>query len=161
MIIGEVKEGRVNFNTSARDPEVLSTVLSRFGATRGDEQRIIDGIRSKGEISIDESGYQVRLVAFGAMPPGDEVPPCRIISLGRVLQYLQSYVRENWAMLRQCQFKDEALGFLMTLEKARRGGAGRRGEGGIEVVGDSPDAPSESPDKSRRRSDKGKSRKAS
>ena len=156
MIIGEVKEGRVNFNTSATDPEVLSTVLSRFGATRGDEQRIIDGIRTKGEIAIEESGYQVRLVAFGAMPPGDEVPPCRIISLGRVLQYLQNYVRVNWTMLRQCQFKDEALGFLMTLEKARRGGAGRRGKGGIEVVGDPQTG--ERGDQSRRRSDQGKAR---
>jgi hypothetical protein len=161
MIIGEVKEGRVNFNTSARDPEVLMTVLSRFGATRGDEQRIIEGIRARGEIAL-ESGYQVRLVAFGAMPPGDEVPPCRIISLGRVLQYLQTYVRVNWTMLRQCQFKDQALGFLMTLEKARRGGAGRRGEGGIEVVLGGDLAASDDPDKSRRRTDSSKpSKKAS
>ncbi|HEY0591881.1 MAG TPA: hypothetical protein VGF40_08945 [Thermoanaerobaculia bacterium] len=161
MIIGEVKEGRVNFNSSSRDPEVLATVLSRFGATRGDEQRIIEGIRARGEIAM-ESGYQVRLVAFGAMPPGDEVPPCRIISLGRVLQYLQNYVRVNWTMLRQCQFKDQALGFLMTLEKARRGGAGRRGQGGIEVVGVDDEA-GDLPGKQRRRTDteKGKPRKAS
>jgi hypothetical protein len=157
MIIGEVKEGRVNFNTSARDPEVLATVLGRFGATRGDETRIIEGIRSKGEIAIEESGYQVRLVAFGAMPPGDEVPPCRIISLGRVLQYLQNYVRVNWTMLRQCQFKDEALGFLMTLEKARRGGAGRRGTGGIEVVlgPGGPQSGKPASSKTRRKHDKG------
>jgi hypothetical protein len=37
-------------------------------------------------------------------------------------------------MLRHLQFKDPAFGFLMTLEKARRGGAGRRGEQGVEVV---------------------------
>jgi hypothetical protein len=37
-------------------------------------------------------------------------------------------------MLRHCQFKDPAFGFLMTMEKARRGGAGRRGEQGVEVV---------------------------
>ncbi len=158
MIIGEVKEGRVNFNTSARDPEVLLTVLSRFGATRGDEDRIIEGIRARGEIAL-ESGYQVRLVAFGAMPPGDEVPPCRIISLGRVLQYLQNYVRVNWTMLRQCQFKDPALGFLMTLEKARRGGAGRRGKGGIEVVGEDAEPAGDSA-RTRRRTDREKAPKA-
>jgi hypothetical protein len=51
-----------------------------------------------------------------------------------VLTFLQSYVRKHWHMLRHLQFKDPAFGFLMTLEKARRGGAGRRGEQGVEVV---------------------------
>ncbi|MGH7927450.1 MAG: hypothetical protein ACREQV_06630, partial [Candidatus Binatia bacterium] len=86
-------------------------------------------------------------------PPGDEVPPCRIISLGHVLRYLQTYVRDHWAMLRQCQFKDPALGFLMTLEKARRGGAGRRGEGGVEVV-PGPDVVIEPAESRRRRTDR-------
>jgi hypothetical protein len=76
----------------------------------------------------------VRLIAFGAFPPGSEVPPCRIISLGHVLQYLQEYVRKHWNLLRHLQFKDPAFGFLMTLEKAKRGGAGRRGTQGVEVV---------------------------
>ncbi|HEX9162962.1 MAG TPA: hypothetical protein VF980_14750, partial [Thermoanaerobaculia bacterium] len=80
------------------------------------------------------SGYVVRLVAFGAFPPGAEIPPCRIISLGHVLTFLQRYVRRHWNVLRHLQFKDPAFGFLMTLEKARRGGAGRRGEEGVEVV---------------------------
>src|SRR6266498_874577 len=69
-----------------------------------------------------------------SFPPGDAVPPCRIISLGHALTYLQSYVRRHWNVLRHLQFKDPAFGFLMTLEKARRGGAGRRGEEGVEVV---------------------------
>jgi hypothetical protein len=51
-----------------------------------------------------------------------------------VLTFLQSYVRKHWHMLRHLQFKDPAFGFLMTLEKARRGGAGRRGEQGVEIV---------------------------
>jgi hypothetical protein len=51
-----------------------------------------------------------------------------------VLAYLQAYVRKHWHMLRHMQFKDSAFGFLMTLEKARRGGAGRRGEQGVEIV---------------------------
>jgi hypothetical protein len=76
----------------------------------------------------------VRLIAFGSFPPGSAVPPCRIISLGHVLQFLQTYVHKHWHMLRHLQFKDPAFGFLMTLEKARRGGAGRRGEAGVEIV---------------------------
>jgi len=133
MVIGEVKEGRVGINTGIRDREVLRAVISRLGDAAGDEDRIIDDLLEAGSATL-ESGYVVRLIAFGAFPPGDEVPPCRIISLGHVLEYLQGYVRRHWNVLRHLQFKDPAFGFLMTLEKAKRGGAGRRGESGVELV---------------------------
>jgi hypothetical protein len=133
MVIGEVKEGRVGINTGIRDREVLRAVISRLGDAAGDEDRIIDDLLKSGSATL-ASGYVVRLVAFGAFPPGEEVPPCRIISLGHVLDYLQSYVRRHWNVLRHLQFKDPAFGFLMTLEKAKRGGAGRRGERGVELV---------------------------
>jgi hypothetical protein len=133
MIIGEVKEGRVGINTGIRDRQVLRAVISRLGDAAGHEERIIEDLLRTGA-SMLESGYAVRLIAFGAFPPGDEVPPCRIISLGHVLEYLQRYVKRHWNVLRHLQFKDPAFGFLMTLEKARRGGAGRRGVRGVEVV---------------------------
>lgn len=133
MIIGEVKEGRVGLNTGATDPAILRTVISRFGYVAGEGEEMVREILRTGSVTT-ESGYQIRLVAFGAFPPGAEIPPCRIISLGHVLRYLQDYVRRHWSMLRQVQFKDPAFGFLMTLEKARRGGAGRRGEEGVELV---------------------------
>ncbi len=132
MIIGEVKEGRVGINTGIRDPEVLKTVINRFGEV-GDDNRVVEHLLKHGTAEI-QSSYVVRLIAFGSFPPGSAVPPCRIISLGHVLQFLQAYVRKHWHMLRHLQFKDPAFGFLMTLEKARRGGAGRRGEQGVEVV---------------------------
>ena len=84
------------------------------------------------------AGFMVRLIAFGALPPGAPVPPCRIVSLGHVLEFLQAYVRKHWHVLRHLQFKDAAFGFLMTMEKARRGGAGRRGEEGVEMVSSEP-----------------------
>ncbi|MEO8217593.1 MAG: hypothetical protein ABI718_10975 [Acidobacteriota bacterium] len=133
MIIGEVKEGRVNINSGARAPEVLRAVLRRFGTGHDDAGALVDGLLSTGSVTVP-SGYQIRLIAFGAFPPGEEVPPCRIISLGHVVRFLQGYVRDNWDMLRRCQVKDPALGFLMTMEKARRGGAGRRGKHGVEIV---------------------------
>jgi hypothetical protein len=133
MIIGEVKEGRVGINSGIRDPEVLRTVVSRFGEV-GDEKGVVQQLLDSGNAEIPPS-FSVRLIAFGSFPPGSPVPPCRIISLGHVLQFLQEYVRKHWHMLRHLQFKDPAFGFLMTLEKARRGGAGRRGEQGVEVVG--------------------------
>ena len=132
MIVGEVKEGRVGINTGIRSPEVLNTVINRFGeVTDGD--RVVEQLLRSGSAAIEPS-YSIRLIAFGSFPPGEAVPPCRIISLGHVLQFLQSYVRKHWHMLRHLQFKDPAFGFLMTLEKARRGGAGRRGEQGVEIV---------------------------
>jgi hypothetical protein len=132
MIIGEVKEGRVNINTGIRDPQVLDAVVSRFGDV-GDVKEVVHHLLQTGTAEIPPD-FSVRLIAFGSFPPGAPVPPCRIISLGHVLQFLQQYVRKHWQMLRHLQFKDPAFGFLMTLEKARRGGAGRRGEQGVEIV---------------------------
>jgi hypothetical protein len=131
MIIGEVKEGRVGINTGIRDPDVLKTVVSRFGEL--DATGVVQQLLATGAAVIPPT-FSVRLIAFGSFPPGSEVPPCRIISLGHVLSFLQAYVRKHWHMLRHLQFKDSAFGFLMTLEKARRGGAGRRGEQGVEIV---------------------------
>ena len=151
MIIGEVKEGRVNINSGARSPEVLRAVLRRFGSAGPEAGGLVDGLLSTGSVTVP-SGYQIRMIAFGAFPPGEEVPPCRIISLGHVVKFLQSYVRENWDMLRRCQVKDPALGFLMTMEKARRGGAGRRGKHGVEIVSpnDPPDPPRTQSERRRR-----------
>lgn len=134
MIIGEVKEGRVGINSGIRDPQVLKTLIGRLGNTDEEDELVVTELLKTGNARLPSSGYTVRLVAFGAFPPGSQVPPCRIISLGRVLQFLQAYVRKHWSMLRHLQFKDPAFGFLMTMEKARRGGAGRRGEQGVEVV---------------------------
>jgi hypothetical protein len=99
----------------------------------GNTDAVVQQLLHTGSAEIPPS-YSVRLIAFGSFPPGEAVPPCRIISLGHVLQFLQLYVRKHWHMLRHLQFKDPAFGFLMTLEKARRGGAGRRGEQGVEIV---------------------------
>lgn len=133
MIIGEVKEGRVGINSGARDPEVLSVVIGRLGDTGEQIGKVVGELLHSGT-AASPGGVMVRLIAFGSFPPGDAVPPCRIISLGHVLDYLQRYVQKHWQVLRHLQFKDPAFGFLMTLEKARRGGAGRRGEQGVELV---------------------------
>jgi hypothetical protein len=133
MIVGEVKEGRVGINSGVRDPEVLKAVISRFGNTAEEDDRVVAQLLNSGVAEL-RAGYVIRLVAFGAFPPGSPVPPCRIISLGHVLNFLQAYVRKHWSILRHLQFKDPAFGFLMTLEKARRGEAGRRGDQGVEVV---------------------------
>jgi hypothetical protein len=134
MVIGEVKEGRVGINTGARDPEVLKTVIARLGQTGEEDQAVADLLRTG--VARVGSGVVIRFIAFGAFPPGAPVPPCRIISLGHVVDYLQSYVRKHYSMLRHLQLKDPAFGFMLALEKARRGAAGRRGEEGVEIVTD-------------------------
>ena len=40
--------------------------------------------------------------------------------LKEVSDFLRTYIRQHWAILRHAQFKHRALGFLVTLEKARR-----------------------------------------
>lgn len=139
MLIGEVKEGRVGINSGARDPEVLKAVIGRLGDSTLDHDGVVADLLTHGSATLP-SGFVIRLVAFGSFPPGAEVPPCRIISLGHVLEFLQRYVRKHWNVLRHLQFKDPAFGFLMTLEKAKRGGAGRRGEAGVEIVSSTPRA---------------------
>jgi hypothetical protein len=140
MVIGEVKEGRVGINSGARDPEVLKTVISRLGDSTGDGDGVVNDLLTHGSATLP-SGFAIRIIAFGSFPPGAAVPPCRIISLGHVLDFLQRYVRKHWSMLRHLQFKDPAFGFLMTMEKARRGAAGRRGSAGVEIVSASPRPP--------------------
>ncbi len=137
MVIGEVKEGRVGINSGARDPEILKTVISRLGDSTIESDAVVADLLTHGSATLP-SGFAIRLIAFGSFPPGAPVPPCRIISLGHVLEFLQHYVRKHWNMLRHLQFKDPAFGFLMTLEKAKRGGAGRRGEAGVEIVSANP-----------------------
>jgi hypothetical protein len=133
MLIGEVKEGRVGINMGTRDPAVLKVVISRLGDSGQEIDRVVGDLLRHGAATFS-SGVMTRLIAFGAFPPGSPVPPCRIISLGHVLDFLKGYVHRHWKVLRHLQFKDPALGFLMTLEKARRGSAGRRGEEGVELV---------------------------
>jgi len=132
VIIGEVKEGRVGINSAIRDADVLKTVISRF-SHGDDDARIAAELLDNGEVTL-RSGYTIRLVVFASFPPGSPVPPCRIISLGHVVEYLQGYVRKHWNLLRHLHLKDPAFGFLLLLEKARRGAAGRRGTAGVEVV---------------------------
>jgi hypothetical protein len=69
-------------------------------------------------IAISESGHQIRLVAFGSTRGDLGSPRFQQIMLDHVIHFLQSYLRDHWELLRHAQFKDPALGFLATIEKA-------------------------------------------
>src|SRR5215218_3021977 len=71
-IIGEVKEGRVGINSGIRDPAVLKAVISRFTTDSEEHDRVVEELLNTGN-SMLPSGYMIRLVAFGAFPPGSPV----------------------------------------------------------------------------------------
>ena len=45
----------------------------------------------------------------------------RIISLSHVVLFLQGYIKEHWQILKNAQFRDPGLSYLVTLEKIQKG----------------------------------------
>ena len=75
MIVGEVKEGRVGINSGVRDPAVLKTVIQRLGDPNLeiDIDSVVHDLLDRGAARL-LSGITVRLIAFGAFPPGSPSP---------------------------------------------------------------------------------------
>jgi hypothetical protein len=119
LIIGEIKEGKAELNRGAREPNVMRVALRRFGCCYRDDARTVEQLLRSGRSQLD-SGNQVRLVAFGTSPPEESNPHYKVVLLNQVREFLESYIREYWKILRHGQFKDSGLGFLVTLEKIRR-----------------------------------------
>jgi hypothetical protein len=112
MLIGEVKEGHATLNRGA---------LSRFGCCEPEQSLALAGeLLSKGR-SLSASGHVARIVLFGTAIHEGEDTRYERIDLGHVLDFLLSYLRSNWEVLRHAQFKDPCLSLLITLEKARAG----------------------------------------
>ena len=134
MLIGEVKEGRAELNEAAHDPAVLRTVLARFGCCSVEETGpVVDELLRHGRLRLP-SGHLVRLAVFGSSVGSRSPHGVALgVSLGHVVSFLEDYLREHWDVLAAAQFKDPALGFLVTLEKARRqrerNGGGSEGRG--------------------------------
>lgn len=124
MLIGEVKEGRATLNRGAADAGVLRGALLRFGCcSASDIPDVVEELLHRGKART-HCGHSVRLVAFGSYT----VPDARheTILLGDILDFLQGYIRANWALVKNAQFKDPAFNLLTVIEKARRAPTGRR-----------------------------------
>lgn len=122
MLVGEVKEGRADLNAAARDAAALRAVLTRFGCCPpAHAELVVRELRRHGAAHVP-GGHRVRLIAFGSAPPAQPTVRHEVILLGHVVEFLYAHIRRHWEALRQAQSKDPALGFLMALEKARRGG---------------------------------------
>lgn len=121
MLVGEVKEGRARLNEAARDPAVLRVALVRFGCCAAAEApRIVAELIRLGRTTT-EAGHRIRMVVFGSTRDEQDGAGFTFIPLGDVVQYLQDHLREHWEIVRHVQTKEPVLGFLLTLEKARRG----------------------------------------
>lgn len=121
MIIGEVKEGAPKLNAAARKPAVLAAALSRFGCCSITEAPgVVENLARRGRSSLP-NGHSARMVVFAPSPRNSDTPVYRLISLGHIAKFLQDHLRQHWDVFGHTQFKDPALGFLATLEKARRG----------------------------------------
>ena len=117
MIIGEVKEGRAELNKNAINPNVLRIVLARFGCCSIEQvDPVVDQLISKGKASTHD-GHHIRLVAFGSIDTKDQ--PYEVITIGHIIQFIENYLFEHWAVLRNTQFKHPALGLFMVMQKAR------------------------------------------
>ena len=122
MIIGEVKEGRATLNRAATDRAALSAAVARFGCCDTQEAKhVVDDLLRRGRAKIPH-GHRVRLIAFGSQPPEEPRGHHEVMLLGHVLGFLQMHIRKHWAVIQASDTKDEALGFLKILEKARQQG---------------------------------------
>lgn len=121
MLIGEVKEGHAELNEAATDPAVLRVVLTRFGCCEPrDAPEVVRQLLHAGQAQT-HCRHKVRLVAFGSVVDASSGKKFHAVSLGHVRQFLLEYFSQHWDVLRHGQFKDPAFGFLLMLEKARRG----------------------------------------
>ena len=120
MLIGEVKEGCAELNQAAADPAVLRAALTRFGCCPpGHVPQLVETLLRHGKVTTP-GGHRVRMIAFGSIAPGG-FHRHTVILLGHIVEFLRTYLRENWDVLHTAEFKDPAFRFLMTLEKAGRG----------------------------------------
>ena len=116
--VGEVKEGAPRFNSATRDPEVLGVALARFGCCdRGQGPELARRLLARGQVDTP-SGHTVRMVAFGTAAASDEATyRWHAVSMHHVAEFLRSYLRDHWEVLKHGQISDPALGVLALLEK--------------------------------------------
>jgi hypothetical protein len=117
MIVGEVKEGAARFNPATRDPAVLEVALARFGCCSPDQAAgLAARLLSRGRVDAP-GGHAIRTVAFGAVPDTGSGGHWTTVPMGHVVDFLRSYLRDHWDVLRHAQIKDPTLGLLSLLEK--------------------------------------------
>ena len=117
MIIGEVKEGAARFNPAMRDPAVLQVALVRFGCCPPDHvQQVTRELLAHGRASVP-GGHSIRIIAFGDVQKNDPPAAWKTVAMRHVVQFLQTYLKAHWPVLRHAQIRDPAVGVLAGIEK--------------------------------------------
>jgi len=120
MIIAEVKEGKADLNASARDPDVLTAALRRFGYVDDETaEDIVNQLLEDGE-AFHPAGPRIRLCAFGGRPPYREDVPYTWLLHADLADYIHETLTEHWSAAQAIQSKDPALSFILLMEKASR-----------------------------------------
>lgn len=117
MIVGEVKEGAARFNTAARDPVVLQVALARFGCCPSPHVGpLTQQLLAQGR-AVTPAGHAVRMVAFGDSAGAASQHAWTCVPMRHVVEFLQTYLRQHWGVLRGVQIREPALGVLALMEK--------------------------------------------
>lgn len=119
MILGEVKEGKSDFNRNAFHPDVLEAALRRFGCCHGSERA--------NALAISRKGCLTTTFAHGAacaihtmLFAGSDEPKKRgthYISLRHVAEFLAATVRDNPDLFVASQPKDAVLDLVALFVK--------------------------------------------
>lgn len=120
LLIIEVKEGRAELNRGAKNRDVLSAVLTRFGlGPHRQADKSMRELERKGRTKWPGNTW-VRMLAFGSIVDPKITVGFQAISLPHVMQYLRAYLEQHWDALRHAHIRHEAFGFLALLEQVRR-----------------------------------------
>lgn len=127
MIVGEVKEGPARFNPATRDPDVLRIALARFGCCGSDlAGELARTLLARGRVDAP-SGHTLRMVAFGSVSDAGAGGHWHTVPMHHVVDFVRTYLRQHWDVLRHAQIKDPTIGILALLEKWGVGGTSGSG----------------------------------
>lgn len=118
VIVGEVKQGKAEFNEGIRDHGVLHSMLRRVEwLYAGDTESVADGLGAElTHYTAARGGGRVRtrLVAFGRSP----VTNLNTMSLSHMIETLLRFFDDHEEAFKPIQFRDPAPAFLRLLLKA-------------------------------------------
>lgn len=117
VILGEVKEGKAEFNPGLKRHEVLHSVLRRIEWLYPDGlAEVLGGIADQGLSEVathGEATVRTRLVAFGKSRESD----LHTVSIGHIVETMVDYLHRFETVLRPATYKDPAPALLNLLVK--------------------------------------------
>jgi hypothetical protein len=118
IIVGEVKQGRAEFNPGIKDHGVLRSMLRRVEWVYAtDLNQVIQGLLRDGlHTAAGRGGSRVRtrLVAFGRSPFSNT----NTVALGHIVSTMLAFFEDHEDAFRPIQFREPAPAFLSLLLKA-------------------------------------------